>query len=555
MDSFKELNLPEDLIQSLDAMGITKPTPIQASSIGPAMEGHDLLASAQTGSGKTLAFLLPLAMHLSNNPQGKALILVPTRELATQVRDAAKKLLGAKSQLNLALLIGGDSMFRQLKELKANPRILIGTPGRVTDHIMRGSLRLKDANFLVLDEADRMLDMGFDVQLEKIAQYLPKERQTMMFSATIMHNVTRLADRYLQDPVRVEEKSNKEDAPKIKQEMVQASHENKFQLLVEQLNEREGAVIIFVKTKRGTEQLAKQLQKANHSAEAIHGDLRQSKRDRVIKNMRNNTFRILVATDVAARGIDIPHIRHVINYHLPMCPEDYIHRIGRTARAGLEGCALSFVAPDERHIWRAIHRLMNPGESLKIEGFTGGTGPRNFARKSSSSGSYKPFSQRRSGSSGYSSGRSSGGYGSGRSSGGASRSSGYGSREGSAERSDSFRSDSPRTGGFKKEGFKSEGFRSDGPRSEGARRSTFSTDGFKTERPSRGGFKRDGFAKPGFKKEGSKRDSFGKDSFSKSGPRKDGFKKTGFKKSEPKENFATKFLSKFKSSRKKSYAN
>jgi ATP-dependent RNA helicase DeaD len=554
MDSFKELNLPEDLIQSLDAMGITKPTPIQASSIGPAMDGHDLLASAQTGSGKTLAFLLPLVMHLTNNPQGKALILVPTRELATQVRDSAKKLLGAKSKLNLALLIGGDSMFRQLKELKANPRILIGTPGRVTDHIMRGSLKLNDAHFLVLDEADRMLDMGFDVQLEKIAKHLPRERQTMMFSATIMHNVTKLADRYLQDPVRVEEKSNKEDAPKIKQEMVQSSHENKFQLLVEQLNEREGAVIIFVKTKRGTEQLAKQLQKANHSAEAIHGDLRQSKRDRVIKNMRNNTFRILVATDVAARGIDIPHIRHVINFHLPMCPEDYIHRIGRTARAGLEGCALSFVAPDERHIWRAIHRLMNPGESLKIDGFTGGTGPRNFARKSSSSGPYKPFSQRRSGSIG------------------------YGSREGSREKSDGFR-DGPRKSGFKRDGFKSdgfksngfkkegarsegfrsgpksEGFRSESPRTEGTRRSTFSTDGYKTERPNRDGFKRDGFAKPGFKKEGSKRDSFGKDSFSKSGPRKDGFKKTGFKKSEPKENFATKFLSKFKSSRKKSYAN
>jgi superfamily II DNA/RNA helicase len=269
-------------------------------------------------------------------------------------------MLGKSRDIKTALLIGGDSMSKQIRQIRDRPRIIVGTPGRINDHLDRGILKLKHADFLVLDETDRMLDAGFTVQIEKVMTFLAPQRQTLLFSATVAPNIARIAEKYLNDPVRVSVSKSSTPAPNIKQDTIKVSDGEKYTSLLTSLDERDGSIIVFVKTKRGTEKMAKRLQKEGHSAEAIHGDLKQSKRDRVIASFRKMKYRILVATDVAARGLDIPHIEHVINYDLPQCAEDYVHRIGRTARAGATGSALSFITPADRGKWGAIDRLLNP---------------------------------------------------------------------------------------------------------------------------------------------------------------------------------------------------
>ncbi|MDX1974068.1 MAG: DEAD/DEAH box helicase [Rickettsiales bacterium] len=360
MENFSTLGLPEALNRTLSAMQFDKPTPIQAQAIPPALEGKDILGSAQTGTGKTAAFGIPLVARLLSNPRGSALVMTPTRELAVQVMTQLQALLGKYSGIKTALLIGGESMPKQLQQLSARPRLLVGTPGRINDHLARGSLMLHDTGFLVLDETDRMLDMGFMVQIEKIMKYLPKQRQTLLFSATLPHNIVKISEKYLTSPVRVSVDPASSAADKIKQDVVHVSDADKYAQFLAQLNARQGSIIVFVKTKFGTEKMAIKLRKEGHQVDAIHGDLRQNKRDKVIAHFRDKRFRILVATDVAARGLDIPHIEHVINYDLPQCPEDYIHRIGRTARAGAEGSSLCFVTPTDRAKWYAIERLLNP---------------------------------------------------------------------------------------------------------------------------------------------------------------------------------------------------
>ena len=349
------------LLNAISRLNITVPTPIQAMAIPIALEGKDILASAQTGTGKTLAYVLPLVVKLMEDPECNALILAPTRELAVQIKDAIKSLMG-KNSFNMALLIGGEPMFKQFAELKARPRIVVGTPGRINDHLARGTLMLKKTAFLVIDEGDRMLDMGFGVQLDKIAKHLPQNRQTLLFSATLPPNILKLSERYLQNPTRVSINPSERPALHIKQDLIHTKSADKFGHLISELGKRDGSVIVFVKTKRGAKNLAEKLNHQNESAEAIHGDLRQNKRHQVLKAFHNQKHRVLVATDVAARGLDIPHIRHVINYDLPQCPEDYIHRIGRTGRAGADGSSLCLVAPEDSKIWRAVHRLMNPQE-------------------------------------------------------------------------------------------------------------------------------------------------------------------------------------------------
>lgn len=360
MENFQSLGLPQPLLRALEQMKFTTPTPIQAQAIPPALAGKDILGSAQTGTGKTAAFGIPLITKLLNNPRGSALVMTPTRELAIQVLDALKQMLGPYSTINTALLIGGESMPAQLQQLRTRPRILVGTPGRINDHLARGSLMLHDASFLVLDETDRMLDMGFEQQIEKVLKYLPKVRQTLLFSATLPDNIIKLSAKYLVSPVRVAVGSTTAAAPKILQEVIHTTDAEKYDLLISQLRKREGSILVFVKTKWGAEKLARRLCKQNHSADAIHGDLRQSKRERVIQAFRDRGHRIMVATDIAARGLDIPHIEHVINYDLPQVPEDYIHRIGRTARAGAEGSAVCLITPGDALKWRAIQRMLNP---------------------------------------------------------------------------------------------------------------------------------------------------------------------------------------------------
>ncbi len=360
MENFSELGLPPKLLASLEAMKFTTPTPIQAQAIPPALEGKDILGSAQTGTGKTGAFGIPLIAKLLTTPRGTALVLTPTRELAVQVRDALKQMLGKYSTINTALLIGGESMPKQIEMLRSRPRLIVGTPGRINDHLDRGTLMLHDANFLVLDETDRMLDMGFGVQLDRIMKFMTAQRQTLLFSATLPPEIVKISAKYMQNPVRVSVGSTTAPVTRITQEIIRTNEADKYTLLIEQLEQRTGSVVVFVKTKHGADRLAEKLNRRKLNAEAIHGDLHQNRRDRVLKGFRDSKFRILVATDLAARGLDIPHIEHVINYDLPQVPEDYIHRIGRTARAGAEGAAVCLITAQDAEKWDAIQRLINP---------------------------------------------------------------------------------------------------------------------------------------------------------------------------------------------------
>jgi len=360
MKDFQTLGLPESLLQALAAMEFSTPTPVQARAIPPALNGQDIMGSAQTGTGKTAAYAIPLLTHLINNPQSTALIMTPTRELAGQVTQAIQQMMGRKSNIKSALLIGGESMPKQFRQLQQNPRLVIGTPGRINDHLSRRTLKLNKADFLVLDETDRMLDMGFGIQIDQVIEFMPTKRQTLMFSATLPSHIVKLSNKYMNDPVRIAIGSVTTPIEKIKQEVIRTSTAEKYDVLVEQLDQRGGSIIVFVKTKHGADRMARKLAREHHSAIAIHGDLKQSRRDRVIREFREKKHRILIATDVAARGLDIPHIEHVINYDLPQCPEDYIHRIGRTARAGAEGAAACLLTGEDGAKWSAIQRLIDP---------------------------------------------------------------------------------------------------------------------------------------------------------------------------------------------------
>lgn len=360
--TFHDMGIPQALLNSFEKLGFQTPTPIQAETIPLGLQGKDILGSAQTGTGKTLAFSVPLIANLLENPKANALVLVPTRELAQQVERSIRQLLGDRPTMRTALLIGGESIYKQFQQLRGRPRIVVGTPGRTIDHFERQTLNPDGMSFLVLDEMDRMFDMGFGIQLEDILSRLPEIRQTLMFTATLPKNIEKLAGQYLKDPVRVAVGSGTAPIAKIKQEIIHVSEGQKYGKLLDQLDKREGTVLVFVKTKIGADLLADKLNEQNHSASAIHGDLRQQKRERVINAFRRGRNRIMVATDVAARGLDIPHIMHVINYDLPQAPEDYIHRIGRTGRAGAEGEALCLISPRDAKLWHAIHRMMNPSE-------------------------------------------------------------------------------------------------------------------------------------------------------------------------------------------------
>ena len=389
MENFKLLKIEDSLKNSLQKMNFTKPTPIQGMAIPAALEGKDILGTAQTGTGKTLAFSIPLINKLILDKNAFALVMCPTRELATQVMEAIKSIISDKIRIKTALLIGGESMQKQLRQLGNRSRIIVGTPGRINDHLKRKSLNLSATKYLVLDETDRMLDMGFTPQIEMILKFVPKDHQTLLFSATLPQNILKISDRYLNKPERISTGATSVPIAKIKQETLQVFKENKYDELIEQFLARKGSILVFVKTKRGADKMVKRLKEEDHSVDAIHGDLRQSKRDRVINSFRKGLKRILIATDVAARGLDIPLIQHVINYDLPQVPEDYIHRIGRTARAGSEGSALTFLTPDDRSMWNSINKLIDPNFKPAPSGLRRdsknkrrGKGPNNKKRKS-----------------------------------------------------------------------------------------------------------------------------------------------------------------------------
>lgn len=338
--------LPEFLQNALKRLDITEPTPVQEGAIPPALRGQDVLATAQTGTGKTFAFLLPLVARLTDNPQENALILSPTRELAQQTLTELNKLTDEEHPVSAALIIGGDNIHKQYADLRRHPRVIIATPGRLLDHMGRKSVDIKQVRYLVLDETDRMLDMGFIDDMRKIAASLPTPRQTLLFSATLPKEIVGLANEFLHQPARVKIGSVTSPADLVVQEIVQVSVREKLPQLLHELNTRPGSILVFTRTKHGAERLAKQLKLYGQKANALHGDLRQNRRRQVLEFFRSGVVRVLVATDVAARGIDVPNLACVINYDLPQCPEDYIHRIGRTGRAGAVGTAVSLISDD-----------------------------------------------------------------------------------------------------------------------------------------------------------------------------------------------------------------
>ncbi len=358
--NFNELPIENKLKNSIRFADFITPTPIQSKSIPIGLLGKDILGTAQTGTGKTLAFTIPMINKLILDKKTMALIVCPTRELATQVMQTVLKLNVREIGIGNALLIGGESMQKQLKKLKRRARIIVGTPGRINDHLKRQSLNLSKVSYLVLDETDRMLDMGFTPQIETILKFIPNQHQTLLFSATLPNNILRISEKYLNDPERIAIGSLSTPIEKIKQETFHITQDKKYHELINQLVERNGSILVFVKTKRGADKIVKRLKYDGHSADAIHGNLRQSKRERVINNFRNGKSRILIATDVAARGLDIPLIKHVINYDLPQVAEDYIHRVGRTGRAGKEGSSLTFITPNDRSMWSSIRKLIDP---------------------------------------------------------------------------------------------------------------------------------------------------------------------------------------------------
>ena len=378
--NFDELPIENKLKNSIKFADFKTPTPIQSKSIPISLNGKDILGTAQTGTGKTLAFTIPMINKLILDKNAMALIICPTRELASQVMQTVLKLNIREIGIGNALLIGGESMQKQLKKLKKRARIIVGTPGRINDHLKRQSLNLSKVSYLVLDETDRMLDMGFTPQIELILKFIPKDHQTLLFSATLPNNILRISEKYLNNPERIAVGSLSSPIEKIKQETFQVTQDKKYHELINQLVERSGSILVFVKTKHGADKIVKRLKYDGHSADAIHGNLRQSKRDRVITGFRNGKSRILIATDVAARGLDIPLIQHVINYDLPQVPEDYIHRIGRTGRAGKEGSALTFLTPSDRSMWNSISRLIDPNfkspQSFPKRNFKGKKRPR-----------------------------------------------------------------------------------------------------------------------------------------------------------------------------------
>lgn len=367
MHHFSELKLPRALEQAIQAMRFEKPTPIQASAIPVALTGCDLIGCAQTGTGKTVAFSVPVVTRLLQNPQKTALILVPTRELAAQVAGVISKLTAYSPELRSALLIGGAAMQPQTRALSRKPQIVIATPGRLIDHLNQRNLSLAATCSLVLDEADRMLDMGFAPQLSQILRHLPNVRQTLCFSATFSSEMEKLASKFLKNPQRVTVGAVSQPVQAIEQSMIQTTVAKKNDTLMDELNTRTGSVLVFARTQHRTDRVARYLESYGHTVTRLHGGRSQGQRNTAVSGFRDGRFRIMVATDIAARGIDISHIAHVINYDLPQVPEDYVHRIGRTGRAGAKGQAVSLVTQEDQSQWREITRLLNKTGKLPTQ--------------------------------------------------------------------------------------------------------------------------------------------------------------------------------------------
>ena len=365
MNNFESFGLSKKINNALVDMKFITPTPIQQKAIPIVLNGSDILGSAQTGTGKTAAFCIPIIEMLSKDEKSMALIMMPTRELARQVIDVINQLTNNGDKIKSACLIGGEAMRIQTKQLSNHPRIIVGTPGRINDHLENKKINLKSCIYLVLDETDRMLDMGFGKQIDQIFKYLPEQKQTLLFSATLPDKIIQLSKKYLSSPRRVDIKADNVLLTNIEHDILNIDHNKKYKELLDQLAKREGSVLIFAKTKFGTQRMAKKLCEDGFKSDALNGNLNQNKRDKVMSDFRLKKFKVLVATDIASRGLDVDHIEHVINYDLPQVAEDYIHRIGRTGRAGSKGSTICFISPEEQSIWDEIYYLLNPNTAKK----------------------------------------------------------------------------------------------------------------------------------------------------------------------------------------------
>jgi len=368
LKTFAEFGLETKVLQAITELGFEESTPIQSKSIPIALTGSDLIGQAQTGTGKTAAFGIPLINKIpTSEDRIVALIMTPTRELAIQVSEEIGKLTRYKGLRSLPIY-GGQEIGRQIRALKKKPQIIIGTPGRLLDHINRKTIRLDDVQTVVLDEADEMLDMGFMEDITSILSLVPENRQTMLFSATMPPNIQRLAQQFLRNPEHVSVIPKQVSAPLIDQAYIEVHERQKFEALSRLLDmESPELAIIFGRTKRRVDELSEALQKRGYSADGLHGDLSQNQRDAVMRKFRDGSIDVLVATDVAARGLDVSGVSHVINFDLPQDPESYVHRIGRTGRAGKEGTAWSFVTPreiDHLHFIEKVTRHRIPKKPL-----------------------------------------------------------------------------------------------------------------------------------------------------------------------------------------------
>ena len=372
--SFNKLGLSPALLKAIQDKGYTKPSEIQKEAIPEILKGNDILAGAQTGTGKTAAFALPI-LHTLQNAESKrrrvrVLVLVPTRELASQVGESFRDY-GSNLRFRTSILYGGVSINTQIDKIKKGVDIVVATPGRLLDHLNQKTLNLFELETFVLDEADRMLDMGFIRDIKKILKYLPEEKQNLLFSATFPNEIKSLADTLLNSPKRIQVKSNNSTADKVEQVVYPVDKSRKRELLAHCIKEENWfQVLVFSRTKHGANKLAQQLNKEGIDADALHGNKSQAQRTRALKDFKDSKTQVLVATDIAARGIDISLLPHVVNFDLPYVPEDYIHRIGRTARAGQEGKAISLVSADEHKLLFDIEKLLkSPIPRETIVGF------------------------------------------------------------------------------------------------------------------------------------------------------------------------------------------
>jgi ATP-dependent RNA helicase DeaD len=361
--AFGELGVSAEVLRALDELGYEEPTPIQTAAIPALMAGRDVVGSAATGTGKTAAFAIPMVQGVDTRDGVQALVLAPTRELAVQVAEAVHRY-GKYLRVSVLPIYGGQDISRQLAALRRGVQVVVGTPGRVLDHIRRGSLDLSHVRYVVLDEADEMLDMGFIEDIDAILGETPEERQTALFSATFPPRIRELADRHLRDPERLAVKQPKLETPLVRQVAYVVPRPHKLEALGRVLDlEAPTSAIIFCRTRTEVDELAEALAVRGYRPEALHGGLSQPQRDRVMSRFRDGVADLLIATDVAARGLDVEHVSHVINYDIPQTPEVYVHRIGRTGRAGREGTAITLVQPREHRHLRGIERVV--GQSIE----------------------------------------------------------------------------------------------------------------------------------------------------------------------------------------------